>query len=188
MNELMGSTANEEFERRIAASWWLESCRLEDSCCENVCFVGSYSLARFEGASGFVGYEVECDGASDNENDDDPEKTGNQCDIPVKAALVSMASMASMASIGKHKGALTWKSPWCLWWWRRMVASMVGVDGGLGSSTQRALTWKSLCVSSSDGHTHSCSFAFRLNSLQNTSGFFVPVSRSRFETVCCVFC
>ena len=30
--------------------------------------------------------------------------------------------------------------------WRRMVASMVGVDGGLGSSLQRALTWKSLCV------------------------------------------
>ena len=77
MNELMGSTANEEFERRITASWCGSmSCRLEDSCCENVCFVGSYSLARFEGASGFVGYEVECDGASDNENDDDPEKTG----------------------------------------------------------------------------------------------------------------
>ena len=30
--------------------------------------------------------------------------------------------------------------------WRRWLASMVGVDGGLGSSTQRALTWKSLCV------------------------------------------
>ena len=48
---------------------------------------------------------------------------------------------------------------------------MDGVDGALGSSTQRALTWKSLCVPSSDGDTHSCSFAFRLNSLQNTSGF-----------------
>ena len=39
--------------------------------------------------------------------------------------------------------------------WRRWVASMVGVDGGLGSSTQRALTWKSLCVLSSEGDTHS---------------------------------
>ena len=43
---------------------------------------------------------------------------------------------------------------------------MVGVDGGLGSPTHRALTWKSLCVPSSDGDTHSGSFAFRLNSLQ----------------------
>ena len=31
--------------------------------------------------------------------------------------------------------------------WMASMASMVGVDGGgLGSSTQRALTWKSLCV------------------------------------------
>ena len=48
---------------------------------------------------------------------------------------------------------------------------MDGVDDGLGSSTQRALTWKSLCVPSSDGNTHSGGFAVRLNSLQNTSGF-----------------
>ena len=41
MNELMGSTANEEFERRIAASWCgSRVAGLEDSCCENVCFVG----------------------------------------------------------------------------------------------------------------------------------------------------
>ena len=48
---------------------------------------------------------------------------------------------------------------------------MVGVDGGLGSSTQRALTWKSLSVPSSDGDTHSCCFAFRLNILHNRSVF-----------------
>ena len=36
------------------------------------------------------------------------------------------------------------------------MASMVGVDGGgLGSSTERALTWKSLCVPSSEDDTHS---------------------------------
>ena len=93
---------------------------------------------------------------------------------------------------GWHKGALTWKSPGADDggddWWRRAVASMVGVDGGLGSSTQGALMWKSLCVPSSDGDTHRGSFASRLNSLQNISGFFVPVSRSRFVTVCCVSC
>ena len=44
--------------------------------------------------------------------------------------------------------------------WRRWVASMGGVDGGLGSSTQRALTWKSLSLSSGDGDTHSCSLHF----------------------------
>ena len=40
------------------------------------------------------------------------------------------------------------------------MASMVGVDGGLGSSTQRALTWKSLCVTSGEGDTHSGSLLF----------------------------
>ena len=64
---------------------------------------------------------------------------------------------------------------------------MDGVDGWrrwwAGFSTQGALTWKSFCVPSSDGDTHSGSFAFRLNSVQNTSGFFVPVSRSRFVAV-----
>ena len=44
--------------------------------------------------------------------------------------------------------------------WRRWVASMDGVDGGLGSSTQRALTWKSLCVCSGEGDTHSGSLLF----------------------------
>ena len=39
--------------------------------------------------------------------------------------------------------------------WRRWMASMFGVDGGLGSSTQRALTWKSFCVPSGGGDTHS---------------------------------
>ena len=58
--------------------------------------------------------------------------------------------------------------------WRRWIVSMVGVDGGLGSSAQRALTWKSLSVPSSDGDTHSGSFTFRLNSLQDISGFLSP--------------
>ena len=40
------------------------------------------------------------------------------------------------------------------------MASMVGVDGGLGSSTQRALTWKSLCVPSGEDDTHSSSLFF----------------------------
>ena len=40
------------------------------------------------------------------------------------------------------------------------VASMDGVDGGLGSSTQRALTWKSLCDPSGADDTHSSSLHF----------------------------
>ena len=85
-----------------------------------------------------------------------------------------MASMASMVWIarggvdaevfpGAHGGGVDG--------WRRWMASMGGVYGGLGSSTQRAPTWTSHCVPSSDGDTHSCSFAFRLNSLQNTRRF-----------------
>ena len=59
------------------------------------------------------------------------------------------------------------------------MASMVGVDGGgLGSSTQRALTWKSLCVPSSEDDTHSGILLFSLDSLQENSGF-VPVPFSR---------
>ena len=38
-----------------------------------------------------------------------------------------------------------------------------GVDGGLGSSTQRALTWKFLCVPSGEDDTHSSSFVLCLN-------------------------
>ena len=44
------------------------------------------------------------------------------------------------------------------------MASMVDVDGGLGSSTQRALTWKSFCVPSGEDDTHSSSL------LQHVSG------------------
>ena len=40
------------------------------------------------------------------------------------------------------------------------MASMVGVDGGLGSSTQGALTWKSVFVPSSEVDTHSGSLLF----------------------------
>ena len=35
------------------------------------------------------------------------------------------------------------------------MASMGGVDGGLGSSTQRALTWKFHCVPSGEFGMHS---------------------------------
>ena len=49
---------------------------------------------------------------------------------------------------------------WWLRWrrWRRWLASIV--DGGLGSSTQRALTWRSLCVPSGEDGTHSSGFFF----------------------------
>ena len=50
------------------------------------------------------------------------------------------------------------------------MASMVGVDGGLGSSTQRALTRKSLCVPSGEDGTHSSSLFFVLNRMQDVSG------------------
>ena len=41
------------------------------------------------------------------------------------------------------------------------MASMVDAGGGgLGSSTQRALTWKSLCVPSSEVDTHNGSLPF----------------------------
>ena len=61
-----------------------------------------------------------------------------------------------------------WSGRWRRWMafdgWRRkwlgMVASMVGVDGGLGSSTQRALTLKSHCVPSGENDTHSSSLLF----------------------------
>ena len=60
--------------------------------------------------------------------------------------------------------------------WLRWVASMVGVDGGLGSSTQRALTWKSLCVTSAEGGTHTvaCSLSEQFTGCPVA---FVPVSR-----------
>ena len=55
--------------------------------------------------------------------------------------------------------------------WRRWMASMDGVDGGgLGSSTQRALTWKSLCVPSSEGDTHSGSLLFVWTVCRMSSG------------------
>ena len=68
-----------------------------------------------------------------------------------------VASMASMVALGRR--------------WRRMVASN---GGGLGSSTQRALTWKSLCVPSGEDDTHS-------------SGWFFVFSECRMS-VAFVFC
>ena len=76
---------------------------------------------------------------------------------------------------------------WLVDGWRRWMASMVGVDGGLGSSTQRALTWKSLCVPSSEGDTHRGSLLF-VGTVCRITIAFVPVSRSRFVTVCCESC
>ena len=55
-----------------------------------------------------------------------------------------MTSMASMALL------VVWWRRWRRW--RRWLASIV--DGGLGSSTQRALTWKSLCVPSGEFGMH----------------------------------
>ena len=92
---------------------------------------------------------------------------GYGSDDGLVAAMASMASMVWMAQGGTDVEVLLVPM---------MVATNGGDgwlawDGGLGSSTQRTLTWKSLCVTSSDGDTHSGSFAFRLNCLQNTSGF-----------------
>ena len=58
-------------------------------------------------------------------------------------------------------------APMVAWWrrWLRWLASIV--DGGLGSSTQRALTWKSLCVPSGEDGTHSSSLFFALNRMQD---------------------
>ena len=44
--------------------------------------------------------------------------------------------------------------------WLRWVVSMGGVVGGLGSSTQRALTWKSLYVPSGEDDMDSSSLLF----------------------------
>ena len=83
------------------------------------------------------------------------------------AAMASMASMVWLAQGGTDVEVtlvpLTVATIGGDELWSRWMASMVGVGGGLGSSTQRALTWKSLCVPSSDGDTHSGSFAFRVN-------------------------
>ena len=53
---------------------------------------------------------------------------------------------------------------------------MVGFDGGLGSSTQRALTWKSLCVTSGEGGTHSAACSLS-EQFAGCPAAFVHVSR-----------
>ena len=57
-------------------------------------------------------------------------------------------------------------------WWSRMVAPMASMggigDGDLGSSTQRALTWKSLCVPSGEFGMHRGSLLSVLNSCLRT--------------------
>ena len=68
-----------------------------------------------------------------------------------------MASMASMVLL------VVWWLRWRRWrcWWFGGVDGVDGVDGlasivdgELGSSTQRALTWKSLCVPSGEFGMH----------------------------------
>ena len=63
-----------------------------------------------------------------------------------------------------------------------MVVSMASMASMVWMA-QGALTWKSLCVTSSDGDTHSGSFAFRLNSLQNTSGICPCVAFSTCDSL-----
>ena len=61
-----------------------------------------------------------------------------------------------------------------------------GAEWWLGSSTQRALTWKSFCVPSGDGGTHRCSLFF--DRQQTTSCFRPAVVIPIFVTVLCVVC
>ena len=125
------------------------------------------------------------------------------------ASRASMASMASMAQgstdvevplvptmVASNGGDEWWRRWWVAsmdgfdgWrrWWLRLLASMVGVVGWLGSSTQRALTWKSLCVPSSEGDTHSGSVLF----VEQCAGYqwlLSPCLVLVFVTVCCVSC
>ena len=116
------------------------------------------------------------------------------------ARMASMASMVWMAQgctdvevplvllMVASNGGDGWWRRWLasnggVEWWRRLVASMVGVDGGLGSSTQRALTWKSLCVPSGEGDTNSGSLLFVKTHCMMSVAFV-----HCFVTVCCVSC
>ena len=75
-NEQIGSAANADFERRLADVWCgSNSCRLEDGCTENFCFVGCDGI---EGAASFNDSELECDGAFAVGNGEHPQKIGNQ--------------------------------------------------------------------------------------------------------------
>ena len=77
MNELMGSTANEEFERRIAASW----CGSRVAVWRVAVGKATVLMADITSlASKASLVSLECDGAS-NGNDDDSKKTGDQCDV-----------------------------------------------------------------------------------------------------------
>ena len=69
-------------------------------------------------------------------------------------------------------GGVEWWRRWLRWrrWWFGGLVGVDGVDGGLGSSTQRALTWKALCVPSGEDGTHSSSLFFCLNRMQDVSG------------------
>ena len=75
----------------------------------------------------------------------------------VVATMASMASMVWMAQGGTDVNVSLVPLASSGDEWRRL-ATNGGVDGWLGSSTQRALTWKSLCVPSGDGGTHRCSY------------------------------
>ena len=106
-----------------------------------------------------------------------------------------MASMASM-------GWLRWRRwrCWWFWWlrwlrWRRWCCGWFGgvdgvnglasiVDGGLGSSTQRALTWKSLCVPSGEFGMHSGSLLSVLNSCMRIAVLATCLICFSCSTVC----
>ena len=75
----MGSTANEEFERRIAgcwcgsrvAGWRVAVVKTSASLVEKASLASKASL---------VSLDTEWNDGASNENDDDLQKTGNQCD------------------------------------------------------------------------------------------------------------
>ena len=57
-----------------------------------------------------------------------------------------------------------------------------------GVLTQRALTWKSLCVPSGEGDTHSCSLIFLPNREQTCSSFCLfLVERILRQLLCSLF-
>ena len=98
----------------------------------------------------------EADGSRSSRRVDDVKVEKELMGRQIWVVVVTKAWVASMASmVWKAQGGTDVEVPLVPIVWRRWVALMVGVDVGLGSSTQRALTWKSLCVTSTDGDTHS---------------------------------
>ena len=158
---------------------------LQGSWSDTSHFVGSDVCDCVDGADGYDGpmasMVASMDPMASMVASMDPMASMASMVVPPMAPMVSMvASMAPMASmvVASMDGVDGW---------RRWMASMVGVEGGLGSSAQRALTWKSLCVPSGEDDTHSGSLLF-VRTVCRISVAFVPVSRSHFVTICCVSC